>query len=116
MDGPSVFRFALDRVRPSCERLLEKLALSWDDIGVVLCHQANRLRLQALQRQFGLSDVQMPIDVQDIGNLSTASLPVHIARLHKSGRLNDVSNTIALGFGVGLSWGATFLKWTKRGF
>jgi 3-oxoacyl-[acyl-carrier-protein] synthase-3 len=116
MDGPAVFRFALDRAFSTCNSLLQRLQLTWTDIDMVLCHQANRFMLQALQRQFGLSDDQMPIDVQDIGNLSTASLPVHIARLHKSGRLNDVSNTIALGFGVGLSWGATFLKWTKSGF
>jgi 3-oxoacyl-[acyl-carrier-protein] synthase-3 len=113
MDGPAVFRFALDRAFSTCSSLLQQLQMAWSDIDMVLCHQANRFLLQALQRQFGLNEDQMPIDVHDVGNLSTASLPVHIARLHKSGRLNGISNTIAVGFGVGFSWGATFLKWMK---
>jgi 3-oxoacyl-[acyl-carrier-protein] synthase-3 len=115
MDGPSVFRFALDRVRPACDRLLDQLALSWDDIGIVLCHQANQFMLQALQKQLKLDDSRMPIDVRDIGNLSTASLPVHIARAFNAGRLNHLSHSLAVGFGVGLSWGATHIAWHVKG-
>jgi len=111
MDGPSVFRFALDRVRPSCERLLDKLALSWDDIDIVLCHQANQFMVQSLQKQLKLDDSRMPIDVRDIGNLSTASLPVHVARAYSAGRLDHVTHSLAVGFGVGLSWGATHIQW-----
>jgi 3-oxoacyl-[acyl-carrier-protein] synthase-3 len=115
MDGPNVFRFALDRVRPTCERLLEKLALCWDDIGVVLCHQANQFMLNALQKQLKLDDSRMPIDVLDIGNLSTASLPVHIARAYSAGRLDHTTHSLAVGFGVGLSWGATHILWHTKG-
>jgi len=111
MDGPSVFRFALDRVRAACDELLTKADLTWADIDVVLCHQANRFMLQALQKQFGLDDSRMPIDVRDIGNLSTASLPVHIARWAESPRDLPVKHSLAVGFGVGYSWGATHITW-----
>jgi len=111
MDGPSVFRFALDRVRTACDELLANVHLAWTDIDVVLCHQANRFMLQALQKQFGLDDVRMPIDVRDIGNLSTASLPVHIARWLESRRERAVKHSLAVGFGVGYSWGATHITW-----
>jgi 3-oxoacyl-[acyl-carrier-protein] synthase-3 len=67
--------------------------------------------LQALQRQFGLDDARMPIDVHDIGNLSTASLPVHIARWLESPRERAVKHSLAVGFGVGYSWGATHITW-----
>ena len=111
MDGPGVFRFALDRVRTACDELLTNVHLAWADIDVVLCHQANRFMLQALQRQFGLDDSRMPIDVHDIGNLSTASLPVHIARWLQSPRERAVKHSLAVGFGVGYSWGATHITW-----
>lgn len=111
MDGPSVFRFALDRVRTACDELLANVHLAWSDIDVVLCHQANRFMLQALQKQFGLDDSRMPIDVCDIGNLSTASLPVHIARWLDSPRESAVKHSLAVGFGVGYSWGATHITW-----
>jgi 3-oxoacyl-[acyl-carrier-protein] synthase-3 len=113
MDGPAVFRFALDRAQSSCEMLLQKTDLVWDDIDMVLCHQANRFMLQKLQRQFGLTEDKMPIDVYDVGNLSTASLPVHIARSFESGKLSSVSHSLAIGFGVGLSWGVTHLRWLQ---
>jgi len=111
MDGPSVFRFALDRVKNACDELLGRTTLSWADIDVVLCHQANRFMLQTLQRQFGLDDARMPIDVRDIGNLSAASLPVHIARWYESPRDRAVKHSLAVGFGVGFSWGATHIQW-----
>ncbi len=111
MDGPGVFRFALDRVKTACDELLTNVHLAWADIDVVLCHQANRFMLQALQRQFGLDDARMPIDVHDIGNLSTASLPVHIARWLESPRERAVKHSLAVGFGVGYSWGATHITW-----
>lgn len=111
MDGPGVFRFALDRVRTACDELLTNVHLAWADIDVVLCHQANRFMLQALQRQFGLDDSRMPIDVHDIGNLSTASLPVHIARWLESPRERAIKHSLAVGFGVGFSWGATHITW-----
>ena len=111
MDGPSVFRFALDRVRTACDKLLANVHLEWSEIDVVLCHQANRFMLQALQKQFALDDSRMPIDVRDIGNLSTASLPVHIARWLDSPRERGVKHSLAVGFGVGYSWGATHITW-----
>jgi len=111
MDGPSVFRFALDRVRTACDEVLAKVDLAWCDIDVVLCHQANRFMLQALQKQLGLDDSRLPIDVHDIGNLSTASLPVHISRWLDSPRERAVRHSLAVGFGVGYSWGATHILW-----
>lgn len=111
MDGPSVFRFALDRVRVACDDLLAKVTLGWSDIDLVLCHQANRFMLQSLQKQLGCDDSRMPIDVRDIGNLSTASLPVHIARWIGSRHDMTVKHSLAVGFGVGYSWGVTHIKW-----
>jgi 3-oxoacyl-[acyl-carrier-protein] synthase-3 len=111
MNGPNVFRFALDRAKPACNQLLHKISLNWDDIDMVFCHQANAFMLGTLQRQFGLDHSRMPIDITEIGNLSTASLPVHIARWVASDVRKPITDSIALGFGVGLSWGATHIRW-----
>ena len=114
MDGPGVFRFALDRARAACHEVTSKSAIQWEDIDLIFCHQANRFMVQALQRQFGFDEDRMPIDVSDIGNLSTASLPVHIARWIESPSRKSVKHTVALGFGVGFSWGATHICWLQE--
>lgn len=111
MNGPEVFRFALDRIRPACDLLLNRLALGWNDVEVCLCHQANRYMLEALRTDLSLPESKLPIDVEQIGNLSTASLPVFISRWVEAGNWRKVRTSLAIGFGVGYSWGVILLTW-----
>lgn len=111
MNGPEVFRFALDRIRPACEELLAKVRLGWDDIDVLLCHQANRFMLDALRTELAIAEHKLPIDVERVGNLSTASLPVFISRWAQTAHRREVTHALAVGFGVGLSWGVISLRW-----
>lgn len=114
MNGPEVFRFALDRVKPACDELLERLGRRWADVDVCLCHQANRFMLEALRKELGVPAEKLPIDVEDVGNLSTASLPVFISRWHAAGGASRARSALAIGFGVGFSWGVTWLDWHRR--
>ena len=111
MNGPDVFRFALDRVKPACDELLLRLGKSWDDIDVCLSHQANRFMLEALRTNLEVPEHKLPIDVERIGNLSTASLPVFISNWVESGNWRSARTSLAIGFGVGYSWGVIWLTW-----
>jgi 3-oxoacyl-[acyl-carrier-protein] synthase III len=111
MDGPEVFRFALERVKPTCDELLARLNCTWDDVDQVLCHQANRFMLDSLRKKLDLPVEKLPIDVEEIGNLSTASLPVFLSRWWRTPRDRFIARTLVVGFGVGFSWGAVWLEW-----
>jgi 3-oxoacyl-[acyl-carrier-protein] synthase-3 len=111
MNGPEVFRFALDRVKPACEELLSRLGKTWNDVDVCLCHQANRFMLESLRTELNLPVEKLPIDVEQIGNLSTASLPVFISRWVAAENWRTARTTLAIGFGVGYSWGVAWLTW-----
>ncbi|MGL4463302.1 MAG: 3-oxoacyl-ACP synthase III family protein [Planctomycetia bacterium] len=111
MDGPEVFRFALDRVKPAVDELAATAGVDPAGFDLLLCHQANRFMLESLRMKLKVSAEKLPIDVEDLGNLATASLPVFLSRAARFGWIKPGTRSAAVGFGVGLSWGATLLDW-----
>lgn len=49
------------------------------------------------------------IDLETTGNTVSASLPIALRQLQDAGRLTSGMRVLLVGFGVGLSWGATVL-------
>jgi 3-oxoacyl-[acyl-carrier-protein] synthase-3 len=46
--------------------------------------------------------------------MSSASIPVALDEAIQEGRLKEGDNVILVGFGGGLTWGATLLKWSTQ--
>ncbi len=111
MDGPEVFQFAIDRIGPALDTLLTLAATSRDRVDLYLFHQANRFMLTALRQHLDLPADRLPIDVETIGNVATASLPIHVSRQHKAGAIQPGCRSIFAGFGVGFSWALTYVEW-----
>ena len=62
--------------------------------------------------------VEIPLDrfiinLQHVGNTSGASIPVALDEANKAGILSSGSNLLIIGFGGGLTYGSTLLKWNK---
>ena len=45
------------------------------------------------------------------GNTSAASIPIALSELAKSGMLSKGDLVVMVGFGGGLTWGSTLIKW-----
>ena len=45
------------------------------------------------------------------GNTSSASIPILLDELKKSGKLKKGQRLVLAGFGAGLSWGASVVTW-----
>lgn len=111
MDGAEVFRFALDRVKPQVEQLLAEVGLSIDEVDRWFLHQANRFMLEALRAKLGVRPERLPIDVAEVGNAATASLPLLVARQLETRAFARPCRSLLVGFGVGFSWGSIFVEW-----
>lgn len=111
MDGAEVFRFTLDRVKPQVDALLAELQLEPGQIDRWFLHQANRFMLDALRAKLGVSPERLPIDVADVGNAATASLPLLLARQLDQQAFARPCRSLLVGFGVGLSWASTYVEW-----
>ena len=101
MDGPAIFTFAITAVPRAIKTLLDKLALSATQIDWYVYHQANMYMLENLARRSQIPLDKMILDMRDIGNTVSASVPIALQRAVESGRIQPGQRLVLAGFGVG---------------
>jgi 3-oxoacyl-[acyl-carrier-protein] synthase-3 len=113
MNGPSVFSFTLAVVPKLAQDVLAAAGLAMDDIDMVVPHQANAFMLESLRKRMKIPAERFFIDVHDIGNTVSATIPIALVTAAGRGLLKPGNRIMLLGFGVGLSWAGTLLRWNN---
>lgn len=111
MNGGDVFKFAVKKVPESIHELLLKAELASGDIDYYILHQANRRIVEAVAKRMKEPIEKFPMNLSEYGNTSSASIPILLDELNRKGLLKKGQNIVLAGFGAGLSWGASLLKW-----
>lgn len=111
MDGREVFAFAVRQVPASIQEVLEQAQLAPDDVDLYVLHQANRRILEGIARRLALDLAKFPMNLDRVGNMSSAAIPVLLDELNREGRLHGGMTLVLSGFGAGLTYGACVLKW-----
>jgi 3-oxoacyl-[acyl-carrier-protein] synthase-3 len=111
MDGPAVFNFTLRVVPESVERLLTATGVDHGDVDTWVLHQANAFMLGHLRRKLAIAEDRFVVDMADVGNTVSSSIPIALARAMRNGRTPPGSRSVLLGFGVGLSWAGALVEW-----
>ncbi|MCP4424920.1 MAG: ketoacyl-ACP synthase III [Chloroflexi bacterium] len=111
MNGRQVFRFATRVVAESIEQVVEDAGLTLDDIDLIVPHQANMRIIEATAKRLKIPLEKFFMNVNRVGNTSTASIPLALCDASSAGRLHPDDNVIFVGFGGGLTWAAAALKW-----
>lgn len=111
MDGTEVFNFTIKRVPASVESILNKSMLNKEDINLFVFHQANKFMLEYLQKKIKIPRDKFYINMEDTGNTVSASIPIALKRAEEEKLINQNDKVMLVGFGVGLSWGATIITW-----
>ena len=111
MDGKAVFKFAVKRVPEVIGELLEKTDFTAEDIDWFVLHQANQRIIESIARRMKLDISKFPMNIAEYGNTSSASIPILLDEMNKSGQLKSGQRIVMVGYGAGLSWGATLLEW-----
>jgi 3-oxoacyl-[acyl-carrier-protein] synthase III len=114
MRGADVFLFTLNSVPTCMNELLDKSDLDIKDIDLFVFHQASKLVLENLIRCMSLDEDKVFINLKDTGNTVSASIPIALKDAETEGRLRGGDTVMLIGFGVGLSWGATLITWTGK--
>ena len=83
MDGQSVFKFAVRRVPEIVEELLEKAQIQKEEISYFFLHQANRRIIEAAAKRTGVDISRFPMNLQEYGNTSAASIPILLDEWNK---------------------------------
>jgi 3-oxoacyl-[acyl-carrier-protein] synthase III len=115
MDGPAVFRFATRIMVESSARLLAALEMGIDDIDLVVAHQANSRIIDHAAERLGIRPDRIYNTLERHGNTSSASIPMALAEARDAGRLRPGDMLLLVGFGGGLSWGSTVVRYEPLG-
>ena len=111
MDGQAIFRFAVRKVPQLIEELLQKNSLQKEDIKYYILHQANERIVEAVAKRTGQPIEKFPMNVQEYGNTSSASVPILLDELCRDGRVKAGDRLAIAGFGGGLTWAASVVTW-----
>lgn len=111
MDGQAVFKFAVQKVPKAVREVLELNDMRQEEIDWFVLHQANKRIIEAVARRLGEPQEKFPMNLQEYGNTSSASIPILLDEMSKKGMLKTGQKIVLAGFGAGLSWGASILEW-----
>ena len=111
MNGAEIFSFTLKAVPKLVRELLTKAEFSIDDVDLFVFHQANEYMLEHLRKRIEIPEEKFVISMRNQGNTVSSSIPIALSGALSEDRLQAGMRVILVGFGVGYSWGATFLEW-----
>jgi 3-oxoacyl-[acyl-carrier-protein] synthase-3 len=111
MDGPEVFRHAVNRMSEVTLAALERAGLTPNDIDLFVYHQANARITRSLGERLSLPAEKVVDVIENFGNSSTATLPIGLESAIEDGRLNPGSLVLLSAFGSGFTWGAGVVRW-----
>ena len=109
MDGPDIFNFMLEIVPKTIDDVLSKNNLTRNDIDFYVFHQANKFMLDTIRKVNGLPRDKFYVNLETTGNTVSSTIPIALRQLYDAGKLKSGMKVMLMGFGVGLSWGATVL-------
>ncbi len=111
MEGKEVFRRAVRITVESASNALERAKLVPDDIALFVPHQANLRIIEAAASRLGIPMDRVAVVVDRMGNTSSASVPLALADAADAGRLRPGDNVLMSGFGAGMAWASTLVRW-----
>ena len=111
MDGPAVFKMAVNVMADVCIETLAMANLTAADIDWLVPHQANVRIIDATGRKLGVAPEKTIVTVQGQGNTSAASIPLALDTAVRDGRIKAGDLVQTVGVGGGFTWGSALIRW-----
>lgn len=111
MEGQDVFKNAVSKMSSSITTLLDKHNIAFDDIGLVVPHQANMRIMDSIAKKLHLNITKVIRTVDMHANTSAASIPLALDVAINDGRLQKGQNLVFTALGAGFTWGAGLVRW-----
>ncbi len=110
MNGEQVFNFTIDRVPQLVDETLQRNKLTKEDIDYYVFHQANKFMLNTIRKVCGIPKDKFYVNIENTGNTTSSTIPIGLKALMNDDAIHEGQKAMIAGFGVGLSWAATILK------
>ena len=110
MNGFAVWKFISNTVPQQIEDILLRNKLAKDKIDLFVFHQASKLTIDSLVKALSIDSNKVYLNLQRVGNTVSASIPIALKDAMDDGKVKRGDLLLLSGFGVGLSWGSTIIK------
>ena len=110
MKGNELFKVAVRSMADISAEMLEKAGYTVDDVDIVIPHQANQRITDAVASRLGVPEEKVYSNIADMGNTSSASIPIAMDECIQSGKIKEGSLVLLTAFGGGVTWGGTVIR------
>lgn len=110
MNGGAIFNFTLDTVPAMMKEILEKNKMTKDDVDYYVFHQANKYMLNTIRKVCVLPKNKFYVNLSETGNTVSSTVLIGLKECINDETVKAGMKVMISGFGVGLSWGGTILK------
>jgi len=111
MEGRPIFKWAVRIVTETIVEVLEAAEMRIEDVDLFILHQANLRIINSAVKDLGIDPVKVYNNLDRYGNTSAASIPLALDEAYREGRIGPGSHVLFSGFGAGLVWATTLMRW-----
>lgn len=112
MKGQETYKFAVTSMVNDIRSVLEQAGITGGQVAAVIPHQANlRIISEAARRLPEIPSDRFLVNIQEVGNTSSASEPILLDKAVRSGQIKRGDYVVMAAFGGGLSSAACVVKW-----
>ena len=113
MDGAKIAIFSLSRIPSFIKNFLKTNKINSKKLKLLALHQASKYVCNKIKSKLNLPSTKYYFNYSKIGNTVSSSIPIVLKDCDKKKNIKNNDTVVACGFGVGLSWGITKIKWSK---
>ncbi|MBE7045345.1 MAG: ketoacyl-ACP synthase III [Ruminococcaceae bacterium] len=111
MKGQETFKFAVGAMCRDVLEVMEDAGISKEELAYIIPHQANQRILDFAGKRLGIPMEKIFMNIDRLGNTSSASIPIAIDELNRNGQLKKGDLVVLTAFGGGLSSAACVIRW-----
>lgn len=110
-DGQQVFKYAVKKMAEMTERILQKNALTGQDVDCFIAHQANRRIIAATADRLGMPMEKVVINIDRYGNTTAGTIPIAMKTAIEEKKLRKGDLLLIAAVGAGFTSGASLIRW-----
>ena len=111
MNGREVYKTAVRVLEAASREALGKNGYTTRDVQHVIAHQANLRILDHVMKRLEIPLEKCHLNIEEVGNTSSASVPLTLDQANRQGRLKDGDVVLMMAIGGGMAWGSALIRW-----